>query len=83
MVGGGGWVGGDAQFDGFLSDVHAYLEVEVGDEGRVDFGPGLFERGEAVRWDGDLAVGEFSEGCGGDGSTAGGGRGEDGCVGGR
>ena len=42
------------------------------DEGWVDFGPGLFEWGEAVGWDGDLAVGELSEGCGGDCSWTGG-----------
>lgn len=52
-----GWVvARGAELDGAGFGVHAHLEVEVFDQGRVDFGPGVFEGGHAVGGDGDFAV---------------------------
>lgn len=50
---------GGAELDGLAARVHADLELEVVDEGRVDVDPVGLERGEAVRRDGDLACLDF------------------------
>lgn len=47
---------GRAQFHRLTLHVHAALQLEVLDQRRVDFGPGGFERGHAMWWDGHFAV---------------------------
>lgn len=56
----GGVLGG-AQLDAPVLHVHAHLQLQVLDEGRVDLGPRALERREAVR--GDRHFARLDVGC--------------------